>query len=71
MEINDIQLAKAFRILDRLKPGEIITIADYANGKDELFVECAKKYIDSQKQGEFNKDYTKFKKLPEWQTIKQ
>lgn len=67
--MTEHHLQVSFKILDRLKPGEIITIADYANGKDELFIECAKKYIDCRCGGEFNNDYTKFKKLEKWNTI--
>lgn len=68
--MTEENLRIAFRILDKLKPGEIITIADYANGKDALFIQCAKKYIDSRCGGEFNKDFTKFKKLEKWNKVK-
>lgn len=69
--LKDQDLSKAFKILDALQIGEVMDLNRIPEERRELFVACAKKYINSKCGGEFNKDYTKFKKIEKWQTIKQ
>ncbi len=70
MEIKDQDLSKAFKILDALQVGGVMDLNRIPEERRELFVACAKKYIDSVKAGEFNNDYTKFKKIEKWNKIK-
>jgi hypothetical protein len=60
--MTEHHLKVAFKILDNLLPGEIITIADYANGKDDLFVSCAEQYHKSYGTLELNPSRNKIKK---------
>jgi hypothetical protein len=60
--MTEHHLKVAFKILDNLLPGEIITIADYANGKDDLFLQCAEQYQQTYNNLELNNQKTKIKK---------
>lgn len=63
---NDTDLAKAFTMLDGLKPGEILELNRLAENRREIFCECAKQYADVYGTIQFNDNYTKIKKLHEW-----
>jgi hypothetical protein len=62
MEINDIQLSKAFTILDNLAPGEILDLERIAEERRELFIQCAEQYNKSYNNLELNNSRNKIKK---------
>lgn len=63
---NDTDLAKAFTMLDGLKPGEILDLNRLAENRREVFRNCAKQYADIYGTICFNDNYTKIKKLHNW-----
>lgn len=64
---NDKDLQKAFNILDKLKPGEIMELNKIDDKRRDDFILCAKQYIDCFKTVEFNTDYSKLKKIKSWE----
>lgn len=67
--IEDKILEKCWSILDRMKVGNVLIIKDFAPNKPELFINCAKQYIDVYKNLVFNKDYTEIYKVHTFQEI--
>ena len=65
--LKDEDLSKAFKILDNIDTGDILDLERIPGDRRNLFIQCAKQYIDSRCGGEFNKDFTKFKKLQKWE----
>jgi len=61
--IDDKYLAASWSVIDKLKPGEIIIVSDYAPNKPDLFIRCIKQRIDTLKDCEFSNNYKKVKKL--------
>jgi hypothetical protein len=61
--ILDIDLAKAWQIIDRLQPGEIYDIAKIPEARRDLFISCIKQRIDTLNDCEFNEDYTRLRKI--------
>ena len=64
---NDKDLQKAFNILDKLKPGEIMELNKIDDKRRDDFILCTKQYIDCFKTVEFNTDYSKLKKIKSWE----
>lgn len=60
---NDQQLQAVWKILDLLKPGQMLVIREYAKKKPEIFRQSVKLYIQCYNTLEFNKEYTKVKRL--------
>lgn len=60
--IEDKILVACWRVLDKMKVGNVLIIKDFAPNKPELFIECTKQYIRSYKNLIFNKDYTEIYK---------
>ena len=63
---SDRDLKYVFNKLDAIKPGDVIIIKDFANGRIDTFISCAKQYIDCFRTIEFNPDYTKIRKLSDF-----
>jgi hypothetical protein len=63
---NDKDLQKAYYILDKMKPGEIMELNKIDKIRRDIFILCVKQYIDSLKTVEFNTDYSKLKKINKW-----
>ena len=63
---TDENLQKAWSILDNLKPAEIMELKRIPEDRREVFISCAKQYIDCFKTIEFNADYTKIRKLSDF-----
>jgi hypothetical protein len=61
--IEDKYLAASWAIIDKMQPGEIIIVKDYAPKNPALFISCIKQRIDTLNDCEFNEDYTKIRKL--------
>jgi hypothetical protein len=62
MEINDMQLSKAFTILDNLQPGDILDLERIAEERRDLFISCAEQYNKTYNNLELNPNKTKIKK---------
>jgi hypothetical protein len=60
---TDKNLAKAWQIIDRLKPSEIYELSKIPDNRRALFIRCIKQRIDTLNDCEFNSDYTKIRKL--------
>jgi hypothetical protein len=63
---SDRDLKYVFNKLDAIKPGDVIIIKDFANGRIDTFISCAKQRIDTLNDCEFNPDYTKIRKLSDF-----
>lgn len=63
---TDKDLQKCFTMLDNLKPGEILELSKIPDDRRSIFISCCKQYIDCYNTGEFNENYTKFKKIEKW-----
>lgn len=63
---NDKDLIKAWDILDKLSPNEIMDMKRIPPDRRKTFILCAKQYADIYGTVCFNLDYTKLKKLHEW-----
>lgn len=63
MELSDKELYYVFKHADKLNPGEIIVISERAPNKPDIYIDGLKRWINVYKHGEFNSDYTVFKKL--------
>jgi len=64
---KDKDLQKAYYILDKMKPGEIMELNKIDKIRRDIFIICVKQYIDSFKTIEFNTDYSKLKKINTWE----
>jgi hypothetical protein len=60
--IEDKLLKAAFGVFDKMKPGQVIFIKDYAPNKPELFLQCAEQYQQTYNNLELNPSRTKIKK---------
>jgi hypothetical protein len=60
--IEDKLLKAAFGVFDKMKPGQVIFIKDYAPNKPELFLQCAEQYNKTYNNLELNPSKTKIKK---------
>jgi hypothetical protein len=56
---------RAFELFEKMKPGQILVISEFAKKDPEKFVQYGKDYIDQGNNFEFNKNYTKYKRLAE------
>jgi len=63
---TDKDLQKAYHILDKMKPGQIMELNKIDKIRRDIFILCVKQYIDSFKTVEFNADYSKLKKINIW-----
>ena len=63
---TDKDLQKAYHILDKMKPGQIMELNKIDKIRRDIFILCVKQYIDSFKTVEFNADYSKLKKINVW-----
>jgi hypothetical protein len=61
--IEDKFLAASWAIIDKMQPGEIIIVKDYAPNNPALFISCIRQRIDTLNDCYFNSTYTKIKKL--------
>jgi hypothetical protein len=61
--IEDKFLAASWAIIDKMQPGEIIIVKDYAPKNPALFIRCIRQRIDTLNDCYFNSTYTKIKKL--------
>lgn len=59
---SDRDLNYVFKKLDALNPGDIIIVKDHSNGRDAVFISCAKQYADIYHNITFNNSYTKIRK---------
>lgn len=53
----------AFSIFDKMKPGQVLVIRDFAKKDPKAFIQYGKDYIDQGNNYEFNKDFSKYKRL--------
>lgn len=60
---TDQQLVKAWGILDKLEPGQIILIKEFAKTEPEIFIQSVKMYMWVYNTLEFNSGYSKVKRL--------
>ena len=60
--IEDKLLKAAFGVFDKMKPGQVIFIKDYAPNKPDLFLQCAEQYQQTYNNLELNNQKTKIKK---------
>ena len=60
--IEDKFLSVSWSIIDKMQPGEIIIVKDYAPKNPALFISCIRQRIDTLNDCEFNNDYTKIRK---------
>ena len=60
---TDKNLAKAWQIIDKLQPSEIMELSIIQEARRALFIRCIKQRIDTLNDCEFNSDYTKLRKL--------
>ena len=60
--IEDKLLKAAFGVFDKMKPGQVIFINDYAPNKPDLFLQCAEQYQQTYNNLELNNQKTKIKK---------
>jgi hypothetical protein len=60
--IEDKLLKAAFGVFDKMKPGQVIFIKDYAPNKPDLFLKCAEQYNKTYNNLELNPNKTKIKK---------
>lgn len=63
---TDKDLQKAYQILDKMNPGQIMELNKIDKIRRDIFILCVKQYIDSFKTVEFNADYSKLKKINIW-----
>lgn len=65
IELNptDKHLVQSWELLDNLKLGEILVIADHAPNKPQLFIKCCKMYADCYGTLLFKSDYSEIKKV--------
>jgi hypothetical protein len=56
-------LAKAWQIIDKLQPSEIMELSRIPEARRDLFIRCIKQRIDTLNDCEFNSDYTKIRKI--------
>ena len=63
---TDKNLAKAWQIIDRLKPLEFYELSKIPDNRRALFIRCIKQRIDTLNDCEFNGDYTKIRKLSDF-----
>lgn len=63
MELSDKVLKHVWDKIESIEVGEVITVKNEAPNRPEIWVECANKWIDIYNRGEFNSDYSKFKKI--------
>lgn len=63
---TDVDLVKAFKILDDIHHGDIFILSKIPPDRRETFISCAKQYTDIYGTVCFNSDFTKLKKLHEW-----
>jgi hypothetical protein len=61
--IEDKFLSASWAIIDKMQPGEIIIVKDYARKNPALFISCIKQRIDTLNDCEFNLDYTRLRKI--------
>jgi hypothetical protein len=61
--IEDKFLIASWGIIDKMQPGEIIIVKDFAPKNPALFISCIKQRIDTLNDCEFNIDYTKIRKI--------
>ena len=64
---EDKDLQKAYHILDKMEPGQIMELNKIDKIRRDIFILCVKQYIDSFKTVEFNTDYSKLKKINKWE----
>jgi hypothetical protein len=60
---TDKNLAKAWQIIDKLQPSEIMELSRIPEARRDLFISCIRQRIDTLNDCEFNNDYTKIRKL--------
>jgi hypothetical protein len=58
--IPDKALLSCWNILDKIEVGQKILISQYAPNHPNLWISCAKMWIDVYGNGEFNNEYTVF-----------
>lgn len=67
MECSDIipdkALSVCWKILDRLKVGQMILVDDFAPKNPDLFLKCCKKYYDCYRSIRFSNDYSEIRKI--------
>jgi hypothetical protein len=66
--IEDKLLKAAFGVFDKMKPGQVIFIKDYAPNKPDLFLQCAEQYQQTYNNLELNNQKTKIKKYERFKT---
>lgn len=59
---SDRDLKYVFNKLDAIKSSEVIIIKDFANGRVDTFISCAKQYAGTHHNLTFNNSYTKIRK---------
>jgi len=59
---NDQDLVKAFSMLDKLHPSEILELSRIPEDRRTVFISCAKTYADTHHNITFNNNYTKIRK---------
>ena len=60
---NDQQLQAVFNKIAKMQYRETLHVKDVAPNIPDVWIHCAKMYIDCFKDAEFNSDYTVLKKL--------
>lgn len=60
---------RVFKFLNRLKEGQVVIVRDIAKKDPKSFVEAVKYIIDCGEQFEFNKDYSKVKRISDDRTL--
>lgn len=70
---DDSVKQKAFKLFEKLQPGEIIIVSKIAKKDPKLFIALGKEFIDQGGFIEFDKDYRKIKGLAriDWEKLKR
>lgn len=63
--LPDQALKACWDKIESLNPGDLITVNSMAPKKPQLWISCAKQWIDCFKLAEFNHNYTTLRKLEE------
>jgi hypothetical protein len=64
--LKETDLKKAWQIIDSLQPSEIYELSKIPDNRRALFIGCIKQRIDTLNDCEFNRDYTKIRKLSDF-----
>lgn len=67
--IDDKALAACWKVLDRMKVGNVLVVKHFAPNKPELFIDCVKQYIKVYKNMVFSNDYTEVYKVYSFQEV--